>query len=187
MQLDLLEELLLPDDFVIRERKGSYRFKRCVTESEIVDTAKTLLSRRVLKTTFMNDSTVAKDFFITQISALNCEVFCVAFLNLKHRVIACEQMFRGTLNESPVYPREVVHRALALNAAAVLFAHNHPSGEGTPSQSDWATTHVLMEALSLFNIKVLDHLVIAGSVAISFAEKGLLKQIAEKVEPRNYR
>ena len=174
MQLDLLEDLLLPDDFVIHEQKGSYRFKRCVTESEIIDTARTLLSRRVLNTTFMKDSTVAKDFFITQISALNCEVFCVAFLNLKHRVIACEQMFRGTLNSAPVYPREVVHRALTLNAAAVMFAHNHPSGEGTPSKNDKMITKVLVEALGLFDIKVLDHFIVAGSIVTSFVEQGLL-------------
>lgn len=184
MHFESLDNCRLPAGIVAREN-GAYRFTRCVTESEIVETAKTLLSQRVLQTTLISDSQVAQDFFTTQLSALNCEVFCVAFLNNKHRVISCEQMFRGTLNSAHVYPREVVHRAVALNAAAVMFAHNHPSGDATPSQNDQDITQVLWEALSLFDIKVLDHFVIAGATVTSFAASGLMKKIIDQVKRRD--
>lgn len=165
---------------IVTEENGKYRFARGVTESEIVETAKTLLSRRVLQTIVIENVQIAQDFFITQLAALNAEVFCVAFLNTKHRVIACEQMFQGTLDIAPVYPREVVHRAVMLNAAAVIFAHNHPSGDATPSQADIQMTQQLVEALSLFDIHVLDHFVIGGADVVSFAQQGLLRSAVEK-------
>lgn len=172
---------------MVIEENGAYRFTRCVTESEIVETAKTLLGRRILQTIVIESTQVAKDFFITQLSVLNAEVFCVAFLNTKHRVIACEKLFHGTLNTAQVYPREVVHRAMELNAAAVILAHNHPSGECTPSQSDLQITRALVEALQLFDIQILDHFVIAGGTVTSFAEQGLMNQISETVKHNGYR
>jgi DNA repair protein RadC len=102
------------------------------------------------------------------------EVFMALFLDAQHRVIAPEEMFRGTLTQTSVYPREVVKRALAMNAAAVIFAHNHPSGIAEPSRSDELLTQALKTALALVDVRVLDHIVIAGSNAISFAERGLL-------------
>ena len=116
MHFELTTPHYLPDAVSIKEY-GTYDFKRPVSEAEIVETAKALLSYRVLKTPVITNSQVAKDFFITQLSGLNCEVFCIAFLNTKHRIISCELMFRGTLNTANIYPREVVNRALALNAA----------------------------------------------------------------------
>jgi DNA repair protein RadC len=88
-------------------------------------------------------------------------------------LIACETLFRGTLSQTSVYPREVVRRALALNAGAVVFAHNHPSGSSDPSRADELLTHALKSALSLVDVRVIDHLVVGATVA-SFAERGML-------------
>lgn len=96
------------------------------------------------------------------------------FLDAQNRVIAAEELFRGTLTQTSVYPREVVKRSLARNAAAVILAHNHPSGVAEPSIQDQALTRSLAEALSLVDIKVLDHFIVAPGACLSFAERGLL-------------
>ena len=102
------------------------------------------------------------------------EVFVCIWLDAQHRVMSFEEIFSGTLTQTSVYPREIVKKALARNAAAVIFAHNHPSGVAQPSQADELLTRELKEALALVEVKVLDHFVIAGNQAISFAERGLL-------------
>ena len=102
------------------------------------------------------------------------EVFVVVFLDAQHRVVASEELFRGTLTQTSVYPREVVKRALHYNAAAVIFAHNHPSGVAEPSRADEALTVALKQALALVDVRVLDHFVVAGDGALSFAERGLI-------------
>ena len=102
------------------------------------------------------------------------EVFAVLFLDAQHRLIACEEMFRGTLTQTSVYPREVVKQALRHNSAAVILAHNHPSGVAEPSRADEALTRALQSALALVDVRVLDHIVVAGSRSVSFAERGLL-------------
>ncbi|MGE0557912.1 MAG: DNA repair protein RadC [Burkholderiales bacterium] len=102
------------------------------------------------------------------------EVFVVVFLDAQHRVVASEEMFRGTLTQTSVYPREVVKRTLHHNAAAVIFAHNHPSGVAEPSRADEALTAALKQALALVDVRVLDHFIVAGDCALSFAERGLL-------------
>ena len=102
------------------------------------------------------------------------EVFMVLFLDAQNRVIASEEMFRGTLTQTSVYPREVVKRALAHNAAAVILAHNHPSGVAEPSRADEFLTRTLREALALIDARVLDHFIVAGNGVVSFAERGLL-------------
>ena len=102
-------------------------------------------------------------------------VFVVVFLDVQHRLIMLEEMFRGTLTQTSVYPREVVKAALAHNAAAVVFAHNHPSGVAEPSSADTHLTRELKQALALVDVKVLDHFIVAGTAAaVSFAERGLL-------------
>lgn len=102
------------------------------------------------------------------------ELFCCLFLDNRHRVIRCEDLFQGTIDGASVYPREVVKRALALGAAAVIFAHNHPSGVAEPSGADQRLTQRLQRALELVDIRVLDHLVIGEQEIVSFAERGLL-------------
>jgi DNA repair protein RadC len=103
-----------------------------------------------------------------------CEVFAVLFLDSQHRLIHTDEMFRGTLAQTSVYPREVVKAALKCNAAAVIFAHNHPSGVAEPSRADELLTQALKQALALVDVRVLDHFVVAGSTVVSFAERGLL-------------
>jgi DNA repair protein RadC len=102
------------------------------------------------------------------------EVFVCIWLDAQHRVTAYEESFRGTLTQTSVYPREIVKAALAANAAAVIFAHNHPSGAAEPSRADELLTRNLKEALALVDVKVLDHFIVAGGQALSFAERGLL-------------
>jgi DNA repair protein RadC len=102
------------------------------------------------------------------------EVFVCVWLDAQHKVMSFEELFTGTLTQTSVYPREIVKKALGRNAAAVIFAHNHPSGVAQPSQSDELLTRSLKEALALVEVKVLDHFIVAGNQAISFAERGLL-------------
>ena len=109
-----------------------------------------------------------------RLKGLAYEAFLCLFLDNRHRVISCEEMFRRTVDSAQVYPREVVKRALVLNAAAVILAHNHPSGEAEPSHADRAITARLKDALALIEVRVLDHLVIGDGVATSMAERGLM-------------
>jgi DNA repair protein RadC len=102
------------------------------------------------------------------------EIFVVLFLDSQHRLIAADEMFRGTLAQTSVYPREIVKAALDRNAAAVIFAHNHPSGVAEPSRADELLTQALKQALALVDIRTLDHFVVAGNRVVSFAERGLL-------------
>jgi DNA repair protein RadC len=115
-----------------------------------------------------------RDLLRHKLAGLPHEVFICIQLDAQHRVIAIEEMFRGTLTQTSVYPREVVKAALRANAAAVIFAHNHPSGVAQPSQADEFLTRNLKDALALVDVKVLDHFIVAGTQALSFAERGLL-------------
>jgi DNA repair protein RadC len=115
-----------------------------------------------------------RDYLRMTLAGREHEVFMVLFLDAQNRVIEPEEMFRGTLTQTSVYPREIVKRSLANNAAAVIFAHNHPSGVAEPSHADEALTRSLKQALALVDVKVLDHFVVAGSGMVSFAERGIL-------------
>lgn len=115
-----------------------------------------------------------RDYLRLLLAGKEHEAFVVVFLDAQHRVIEVEELFRGTLSQTSVYPREIVKVALRWNAAAVIFAHNHPSGVAEPSQADELLTRTLKEALSMVDVKVLDHFIIAGNASISFAERGLL-------------
>ena len=115
-----------------------------------------------------------RDYLRLTLAARPHEVFVCLFLDAQHRALRIDELFRGTLTQTSVYPREVVKAALAANAAAVIFAHNHPSGVAQPSQADELLTRQLREALALVEVRVLDHFIIAGNQALSFAERGLL-------------
>ncbi|MEW5891557.1 MAG: DNA repair protein RadC [Pseudomonadota bacterium] len=117
---------------------------------------------------------VVRDYLRLRLAALPHEVFAALFLDAQNRVLAIEELFRGTLTQASVYPREVVKRALGHNAAGVIFAHNHPSGVAEPSQADRWLTEQLKAALNLIEVRVLDHFVVAGAEAVSFAERGWL-------------
>jgi DNA repair protein RadC len=115
-----------------------------------------------------------KDYLGLQLGGRTQEVFAVLFLDVQHRLLALEEMFRGTLSQTSVYPREVVRRALALNAGAVVLAHNHPSGAAEPSRADEFLTQTLRSALQLVDVRVLDHIVVGQGQTVSMAERGLL-------------
>ncbi|MFZ4552876.1 MAG: RadC family protein [Aquabacterium sp.] len=117
---------------------------------------------------------LVKDYLQMRLGALPHEVFAVLFLDAQHRLIACEELFRGTLTQTSVYPREVLKRALELNAASLILAHNHPSGLLEPSRADELLTQTLKSSLALVDIRVLDHMVVGRCGAVSFAERGLL-------------
>lgn len=125
------------------------------------------------KTLFQSPHAI-KDFLKIHFTGRDHESFVVLFLDCQHRLIKAEELFRGTLTQTSVYPREVVKAALLRNAASVVFAHNHPSGIATPSRADEALTQTLKAALSLVDVRVLDHFVVAPPNFISFAEAGLL-------------
>lgn len=116
----------------------------------------------------------ARDLCRLKLGGLPHEVFAVLWLDAQNRLIAYEELFRGTLTQTSVYPREIVKGALARNAAAVILAHNHPSGMPEPSRSDEQLTRVLKDALALVDVRVLDHLVVAATDVTSFAERGLI-------------
>ena len=115
-----------------------------------------------------------RDYLRLRLSSLEHEVFACVWLDAQHRVIAFDELFRGTLTQTSVYPREVVKSALRHNAAGVIFAHNHPSGVAEPSQADQILTDTLKRALALVEVKVLDHFIVGGAIGLSFAERGLL-------------
>lgn len=122
----------------------------------------------------MNSPGLAESYLMRRIGDLGHEVFCVLFLDSQHRVIRCEEMFRGTLDAASVYPREVVKRALHHNAAALILAHNHPSGLAEPSSADRRITERLVQALGLVDIRVLDHIVVGHGAVVSFSRRGLI-------------
>ena len=137
------------------------------------------LARRALREALdhgsaLNSPQAVRDYLRLKLQGRPHEVFAVVFLDAQNRVLAMEELFRGTLTQTSVFPREVVKRALAHNAAAVIFAHNHPSGVAEPSRADDALTTALRQALALVDVRVLDHFVIGAGAAVSFAERGLL-------------
>ena len=132
------------------------------------------LQRDLSEAPMMDRPQSLRDWLKLRFSGLDHEVFLVVFLDTQHRLLDAEVMFRGTLAQTTVYPREVVKAALARNAAAVAFAHNHPSGEPEPSRSDEALTATLKSALMLVDVRVIDHFVVAGNQFLSMAERGLI-------------
>ncbi len=115
-----------------------------------------------------------KDYLALHLGGHDREVFSVMFLNAQHHLLALEDLFHGTLSQTSVYPREVVRRALALNAAAVVLSHNHPSGVAEPSRADEHLTQQLQRALQMVDVRVLDHVIIGQGQVVSMAERGLL-------------
>lgn len=146
-----------------------------LSDDEIITMALAVLSHRFkLKRTTLNSPATVKDYLRLTLADREHEVFAAVYLDTHHRVIATEELFRGTLSQASVYPREVVKRALHHNCAAVIFAHNHPSGVAEPSKSDELLTNQLKQALTLIDIRVLDHFIVAGAQCLSFAERGLI-------------
>ena len=144
------------------------------TAEQILTAARTILARRVRRGTALTSPRAARDYLTLRLADREHEVFTILFLDTRHRLIDCTELFRGTLDGASVHPREVVKEALARNAAAVILAHNHPSGVAEPSQADEIITTRLRDALALIDVRVLDHLIVAGSSVTSLAERGVL-------------
>jgi DNA repair protein RadC len=140
----------------------------------VVEMARRALAEQIQDRDAMSSPQAVRDYLRLSLSARPHEVFVAMFLDAQNRLLGCEELFRGTLTQTSVYPREVVKTALRYNAAGVIFAHNHPSGVAEPSRADELLTQTLKQALSLVEIKTLDHFIVAGSKTISFAERGLL-------------
>ena len=148
---------------------------RQAREDRAIYRAMHLLEKRLRKPgEAFNAPRSVRDFLTLNLAGYDREVFSVLWLDTQHRLIEAEHLFAGTLSQTSVYPREVLKRALHHNAAAAIFAHNHPSGCAEPSQADQLLTGTLKQALGLVDVRVLDHFVIAGRDTLSFAEKGLL-------------
>jgi len=158
--------------FKTSETQGQYQVEGTVSADEIVTMAKRLLNKRFAKGRAMTEPKSSKDYLTLKLSHLEHEVFSILFLSNNHKIIAYEELFRGTIDAASVYPREVVKRALQLNAAALILAHNHPSGESSPSQGDIQITHKLQKALKMVDIRILDHIIIGSEEPVSLAELG---------------
>jgi DNA repair protein RadC len=141
---------------------------------QILAAAREILGVQLATGAALTSPSAVRDFLRIALRDQPHEVFMCVWLDAQHRVIAAEEPFRGTLTQTSVYAREIVKDALRHNAAAVIFAHNHPSGVCQPSQADELLTRNLKDALSLVDCKVLDHFIVAGNQAISFAERGLI-------------
>ncbi len=144
-------------------------------ETNIIDEALALLREKLTKEkVFFSSAPVAKKFAYLKLAQMEHEVFGIIHLDSQHRMIDYEEIFRGTIDGASVYPREVAKSCLSKNTAACIMVHNHPSGKETPSESDKKITSRLKEALGLFEIRVLDHLVVGDQEVFSFAERGYL-------------
>lgn len=149
---------------------------RCTlyTRPAVVQQALTLLECEVREADALVSPEAVRDYLRLLLADRPHEVFAVVFLDAQHRVIEVVEMFRGTLTQTSVYPREVVIEALARNAAAVILTHNHPSGHAEPSRADELLTQSLKSVLALVDVRVLDHFIVTRSTVVSFAEQGLL-------------
>lgn len=145
-----------------------------MNDDQIVARALRVLDKQMQTRDSLTSPAAVRSFLKLCIGQLEREVFYCVFLDAQNRVIAHEQLFAGTLTQTSVYPREVVKTSLRHNAAAVIFAHNHPSGVCEPSVQDQALTRTLTEALALVDVKVLDHFICSGGNILSFAERGLI-------------
>lgn len=140
----------------------------------VLELGRRVLHEELLAGTLLNASVAVRHYLQMRLGNLHYESFTVLFLDARHCLITCEELFRGTLTRAHVYPREVVRSALRHNAAAAILAHNHPSGEPQPSSHDHELTQLLCDALGLMEVRVLDHLIVAGHRIYSFAEHGQL-------------
>jgi DNA repair protein RadC len=140
----------------------------------VVEMVRRSLSEEICERDAMSSPRAVREFLTLLLGSRPHEVFVALFLDSQNRLLLAEELFRGTLTQTSVYPREVVKSALRHNAAGVIFAHNHPSGVAEPSRADELLTQTLKQALALVEIKTLDHFIVAGTRTVSFAERGLL-------------
>lgn len=142
--------------------------------AQILEAARQVIEQQLQRGVTCSALQAVRGFLSTKLAGLPHEVFAVLFLDNQHRLIEYVELFRGTIDAAAVYPREVVKETLSRNAAAVIFAHNHPSGSVEASQADRMLTDRLKQALALVDVRVLDHIIVAGNATVSFAERGWL-------------
>ncbi|WP_281301805.1 DNA repair protein RadC [Iodidimonas sp. MBR-14] len=163
--------LSLDSSLLVRDSQGRYTL---ATADQILEAARQVIDQKIPRGALFTSPTLVKDYLRTKLAGFEYEVFAALFLDSQHRLIEYVELFRGTIDSAAVYPREVVKTALRLNAAAVIFSHNHPSGNPEPSQADRQITQRLRDALALVDVRALDHIVVGGESTESFAERGLL-------------
>ncbi|HGW5374948.1 TPA: DNA repair protein RadC [Pseudomonas aeruginosa] len=156
---------------MVRGPRGRYK---PATNEQVIDAARVVIGQMFKRGTKLTSPKIVQTYLRTKLATLEHEVFAVLFLDAQLRLIEYAELFRGTISQSTVYPREVVKETLRRNAAAVILAHNHPSGIAEPSMADRAITARLRNALDLVDVRVLDHIIVAGKNTLSFANKGLL-------------
>jgi len=155
---------------LLNQDTGAY-----LSDDDVIRMAVAIINHRFgLKRASLNSPAMVRDYLKLTLTGKEHEVFVCVFLDAQNRVIAVDELFRGTLTQTSVYPREVVKAALQHNCAAVMLAHNHPSGVAEPSHADQVLTQSLKQALAMVDVKVLDHFIIAGDQSLSFAERALL-------------
>ena len=157
-----------------RRLNRAIRLAHSAEAQDVLAAAREILATRMTHGDVLGSPGTVRDYLRLLLLDRQHEVFVVVLLDAQNRVLATEELFRGTLTQTSVYPREVVKVALRHNAAAVIFAHNHPSGVAEPSHADQLLTQSLKQALALVDIKVLDHFIVASGSALSFAERGML-------------
>lgn len=145
-----------------------------VSESQVLSWAQAILEDKFKRSHYFNNPNATREYLQASLAMSEREQFALLLLDSQHGLLHCEIIFQGTINSAPVYPREIVKTALAHNAAAVILAHNHPSGHPEPSDADKQLTDVIVKALNVVDIRVLDHFIIGGTTITSFAERGLL-------------
>ena len=155
----------------VRDTQGRYRL---ASVEQILEAAREAIDQKMQRGAEFSSPAVVKDYLHAKLAGFEHEVFAVLFLDTRHRLIEYAEMFQGTIDSAEVHPREVVKAALRHNAAAVIVSHNHPSGNPEPSAADQALTQRLREALGLVDVRVLDHVIVAGNATASFAERGLI-------------
>jgi DNA repair protein RadC len=161
---------IVDNTLFVRDEAGEYRIAPL---GLVIERARTLLNKQV-KTEAITSPDKARDWCMARLASLEHEVFSVVFLDNQHRVIAFEELFRGTIDGASVWPREVVKATLEHNAAAVIFSHNHHSGSAEPSEADRHITRRLKDVLAMIEVRVMDHIIVGGGQWYSFAQYGLL-------------
>ena len=171
MAHDLVSSFEPSSVLLVRDVAGSYR---AAQDDEVLAAAQQLLWHHVRGREVLGCPRAVSDLLRVRLGGLEHEVFAVLMLDAQHALIDFVELFRGTVSQTAVYPREVVKESLARNAAALILVHNHPSGIAQPSRADEHLTQTLKAALALVDVRVLDHLIVAGNDVLSFAERGLL-------------
>lgn len=163
--------LSLDSSLLVRDDQGRYLI---ATADQILEAARQVIDQKIRRGASFTSPSEVKDYLKAKLSGYEREVFAVMLMDSKHCLIEYVELFQGTIDQAAVYPREVVKLAMQHNAAAMIISHNHPSGNPDPSRADEMLTKRLQDALALVDVRVLDHIIVAGNDTASFAERGLI-------------